>query len=194
MGCYIILLMVASQRRHVQQQGRHRWHQSTSLLSEESRRAHSGRRTKRVRENQKCWLAACSNFHLRDFWKSITPRWENSGVFFVFKSLKEPAWWTMGDYHHQSIIWEGHKGGRNVCDVCAIKADKSMTSSPSSLALISRSTPTKFLSATTNSLLNRIKNRFFHIFFWLTKMNNSKHTHTLTRALHRARQTARSLF
>jgi hypothetical protein len=70
MGCYIILLMVASQRRHVQQQGRPAG-TNLHLFCEESRRAHSGRRTKRVRENQKCWLAACiyacSNFHLRDF-------------------------------------------------------------------------------------------------------------------------------
>lgn len=60
MGCYIILLMVASQRRHVQQQGRPA---GTNLhLFSKRAGAHIAAGERNVQES-KVLLCACSNFH-----------------------------------------------------------------------------------------------------------------------------------
>lgn len=90
MGCYIILLMVASQRRHVQQQGRPA---GTNLhLCEESRRVAHTAAAERNAENQKC-SACVLQFSLARFSKNqLRPAEREFSIFSsVFKSLAAPA-------------------------------------------------------------------------------------------------------
>jgi hypothetical protein len=89
MGCYIILLMVASQRRHVQQQGRPAG-TNLHLFSVKRAGAHTAAAERNVcaRIKSAGLLRACSNFHLRDFCKNQLRPAERIPVLFFFVFLK----------------------------------------------------------------------------------------------------------